>query len=358
LVARPASVVAGFAIALCVAGFAHGLEPVDVGSTLRCSVRLITLKEPAYMVVDAVVRGDRLLLPDYTTGLREIDLGTGADLRSVLPMGSKRGQVTGPQHLGCGGGRCVVFGDRYFWIYYDEGFEFIDEYPGMTTAAGAQPLVFADRMVVAGTANPAVTGGGAAYLFVQYDDGSVVPLQEYPVGMAVPEIAKRIHFAGPTAGGVGRLPDDGWLYVDPFNYGVFVFDRTDRLIRAWRGTNPRFRAPNLAVYEPVHDDSGREQFSRWNLAQPLVKRPVAMGDDLVGIVVGIPDGDLNQRHELDLYRLDGSPVATGIALPGIEGGRIVVADAGPGRLMVVGQQSWKPGSTTMAWDVTLEGLDN
>jgi hypothetical protein len=83
-----------------------------------------------------------------------------------------------------------------------------------------------------------------------------------------------------------------------------------------------------------------------------------MGDDLVGIVVGIPDGEFKQRHELDLYRLDGSPVATGLDLPGIEGGRIIVADAGPGRIVVVGQSSWEPGSDTTAWQVTVTGIDN
>jgi hypothetical protein len=357
-VGRLVTAVLGLTGVLCLAGPTHGLEPAEPGSAIRCEVRPVALAEPAYMVVDAVVRGNRLLLPDYTNGLREIDLQTGADLRSVLPMGTKRGQVTGPQHLGCGGGRCVVFGDRYFWIYYSEDFEFIDEIPGMTTGAGSQPLVFADRMVVAGTANPSVSGGGVPFLFVQYDDGSVVPLQEHPQGMTIPEIAKRIHFCGPTAGGVERLADGGWIYVDPRSYGVFVFDRTDRLVRAWRGANPRFRAPNFAVYELVHDASGRESFSRWSLAQTQVKRPVALGDDLVGIVVGIPDGELRQRHELDLYRLDGSPVATGIGLPGIEGGRMVVADAGPGRLVVVGQESWEPGSKTTAWQVTLTGLDN
>jgi hypothetical protein len=357
-VRRLGTIVAGLTGAVFFAGFAGGLEPPDLGSSVRCSVQTVALTKPAYMVVDAVVRGEKLLLPDYTNGLREIDLGSGDDLRSVLPMGSKRGQVTGPQHLGCGGGRCVVFGDRYFWIYYNESFEFIDEVPGMTTSAGTQPLVFADRMVVAGTANPSITGGGVAFLFVQYDDGSVVPLQEYPAGMTIPEIAKRIHFSGPTAGGVGRLADGGWLYVDPLSYGVFVFDRSDRLVRAWRGTNPRFRPPNFAVYEPVHDASGRESFSRWSLAQTQVKRPVVLGEDLIGIVVGIPDGELMQRHELDLYRLDGSPVAIGLDLPGIAGGRIVVADAGPGRLVVIGQSSWEPGSQTRAWQVTVSGLEN
>lgn len=353
-------VIAGIGVtgAICLGGFAAGLEPPVSQATIQCRVRPITLTKPAYMVVDAVIRDNRLLLPDYTNGLREINLDTGADIRQVLPMGRKRGQVTGPQHLGCGGGRCVVFGDRYHWIYYDESFSFIDEYPGMTTGAGAQPLVFADRMVVAGTANPTVTGGGVAYLFIQYDDGSVVPLQEYPTGMAIPEIAKRIHFQGPTAGGVERLPDGGWLYVDPQSYGVFVFDRSDRLVKAWRGANPRYRSPNFAAYEPVHDASGREAFSRWSLAQPQVKRPVVLADDLVAFVVGIPDGELKQRHELDLYRLDGSPVAVGIDLPDIVAGRSVVADAGPGRLVVVGQETWEPGSKTVAWRVTVSGIDN
>ena len=353
---RRLTAAAGLVGVLVLAGDAGALEPSEPGSAIRCTVRPVALAKPAYMVVDAVVRGDRLLLPDYTNGLREIDLGTGADRRSVLPMGQGRGQVTGPQHLGCGGGRCVVFGDRYSWIYYDESFGFIDEIPGLTTGAGSQPLVFSNRMVVAGTANPSITGGGVAFLFVQYDDGSVVPLQEYPAGMSIPEIAKRIHFCGPTAGGVERLADGGWLYVDPRSYGVFVFDKQDRLVRAWRGANPRFRPPNFAVYEPVHDASGREYFSRWSLAQTQVKRPVAISDDLVGIVVGIPDGDLKQRHELDVYRLDGTPVATGLALPGISGGRIVVADAGPGRLVVVGQKTWEPGSATTAWQVDLKGL--
>jgi len=78
-VTRPASAVAGLVGALYLAGFAHGLEPAAVGSSIQCSVSPIILKEPAYMVVDAVVRGDRLLLPDYTNGLREIDLETGID---------------------------------------------------------------------------------------------------------------------------------------------------------------------------------------------------------------------------------------------------------------------------------------
>ena len=103
---RHITVVVGLTGAISLAGVATGLEPADPGSSVRCKVRAVTLEEPAYMVVDAVVRGDRLLLPDFTNGLREIDLESGSNLRSLLPMGRKRGQVTGPQHLGCGGTIC------------------------------------------------------------------------------------------------------------------------------------------------------------------------------------------------------------------------------------------------------------
>jgi hypothetical protein len=350
--------VTGLAGVIGTAGIAAALEPAGPPAAVYCDVVGVPLQKPAFMVVDAVVRDDRLLLPDYTNGLREIDLATGADRRSVLPMGTGRGQVTGPQHLACGAGRCVVLGDRYLWMYYDEAFRFVRQHPADDTGPGSQPLVLADRIVVAGTARPSLSGGGVPYLFVQYDDGAVVPLQEYPANLAIPEVVKRLHFAGPTAGGVGALPDGGWLYVDPMSYGVFVFDHRDRLVRSWRGANRRFRPPNFAAYEPVHDPSGREYHSRWSLAQVQVKRPVALGEDLVAIVVGVPDGELRQRHELDLYRLDGDPVATGLDLPGVAGGRVTVADAGLGRLVLVGQASWEPGSKTTVWSVTISGIDN
>ena len=46
-------------------------------SSGECAVRALDLEKPAYMVVDAVVRGDRLLLPDYTSGLRRSISGPG-----------------------------------------------------------------------------------------------------------------------------------------------------------------------------------------------------------------------------------------------------------------------------------------
>jgi hypothetical protein len=324
-----------------------------------CSAQALNLEKPAYMVVDAVVRGDRLLLPDYTSGLREVDLRTGKDLRSVLPMGTQQGEVTGPQHLGCGSDRCVVFGDRYFWVFFDSKWRFLLEYPGMRSTASGQPLVFADRLVVYGIASQdAGLGGGTPYLFIQYDDGEILPLQEYPASMPIAETIKRIHFQGIITGGLAALPDGGWVFVDPRSYSVYVFDNRDRLTKAWRGTNPRFRAPNWAASPPVHDPSGREAYSRWQLSQPLVKRPVVLGDDLLAFVVGLPDGSLRQRHELDIYRLSGEPVAIGLPIPGVTAGRLVTADADNRRLVLVGQETWKPSATTTVWQVELPDVES
>ncbi len=349
---RVVVVCAGVAL-LCAGVLASPADKVEPS----CTARPVSLESPAYMIVDAVVRGDRLLLPDYTKGLREVDLRTGKDLRSVLPMGTQQGEVSGPQHLGCGSGRCVVFGDRYFWVYYDSSFRFLHEYPGMKSTASGQPLVFPDRMVIYGIASPDVSGGGTPYLFIQYDDGEIVPLQEYPASMPVLETVKRIHFQGITTGGLAALPDGGWAFVDPRSYSVFVFDKNDRLTKAWRGTNPRFRAPNWGASPEVHDDSGRQRYSQWQLAQPLVKRPVPLGDDLLAFVVGLPDGPLLQRHELDIYRTNGEPIAVGLPIDGVRAGRLIIADAGAGRLVLVGQQTWEPSAMTTVWQVEVPTIE-
>lgn len=324
---------------------------------VECAVRTLELEKPAYMVVDAVARGDLLFLPDYTNGLREIDLRTGKDRRSVLPMGTEKGQVTGPQHLGCGPERCLVFGDRYFWVYYDKDWRFLLEYPGMRSSPSGQPLVYADRTVIYGIARPDASAGGTPYLFIQYDDGEIVPLQEYPQSMPMQETIKRVHFQGITSGGLAALPDGGWVFVDPRSYSVFVFDELDRLRKVWRGTNPRFRTPNWNAYTPVHDASGRQEYSRWELAQSLVKRPVIVGNDLVAVVIGLPDGVLRQRHELDLYRLSGEPVAIGLPLPGVIAGRLITADADNDRLVLVGQETWEPSAKTIVWQVEVPNLE-
>jgi hypothetical protein len=321
-----------------------------------CSAQALMLEKPAFMIVDAVVRGDRLLLPDSSSGLREIDLRTGQDLRLVLPMGTQPGEVSGPEHLGCGSGRCVVFGNRKFWVYYDSSWRFLHEYPGSTSSPIGQPLVLEDRIVVFGMAMSAAAASGYAYLYVRYDDGEILPLQDFPESMALPEIIKEIRFLGIVTGGLAATPDGGWVFVDPRSYSVHIFDNRDRLKGTWRGANPSFHAPNWAASPEVHDHS-LEQFSRWQLAQPLVKRPVVLGEDLVAFAVGLPDGPLRQRHELDLYRLSGEPVALGLKIPGVWAGRLIAADADAGRIVLVGQETWAPLATTTVWQVEVPSVE-
>ena len=342
------------AVMLCAGVLA---SPADTAKS-TCSARALNLEKPAYMVVDAVVRGDRLLLPDYTSGLREVDLRTGKDLRSILPMGTQRGEVSGPQHLNCGSERCVVFGERYFWVFYDSSWRFLHEYPGISATASGQPLVFDDRIVVYGVAQSAAAASGYTYLFVQYDDGEILPLQEFPSSMPVPEMAKRVQFQGIVNGGLAALPDGGWVFVDPLSYSVFVFDNHDRLTKAWRGANPSFRGPNWAAAPEVHDSTGNQRYFQWQMSQPLVKRPVVLEEDLLAFVVGLPDGPLRQRHELDLYRLSGEPVALGLEIPGVQAGRLVIADADAGRLVLVGQETLEPSAKTIVWQVDVPDLES
>ena len=101
-----------------------------------------------------------------------------------------------------------------------------------------------------------------------------------------------------------------------------------------------------------------QAYSRWQLAQPLVKRPVPLGNDLLAFVVGLPDGPLLQRHELDIYKTNGEPVAVGLPIDGVRAGRLIIADAGAGRLVLVGQQTWEPSATTTVWQVEVPTVES
>ena len=121
---------------------------------------------------------------------------------------------------------------------------------------------------------------------------------------------------------------------------------------------PPLPSTELGASPEVHDDSGRQRYSQWQLAQPLVKRPVPLGDDLLAFVVGLPDGPLLQRHELDIYKTNGEPVAVGLPIEGVRAGRLIIADAGAGRLVLVGQQTWEPSTTTTVWQVEVPTVES
>ena len=53
----------------------------------------------------------------------------------------------------------------------------------------------------------------------------------------------------------------------------------------------------------------------------------------------------------DIYTIGGDPVAVGLPIEGVRAGRLIIADAGAGRLVLVGQQSWEPSAPTTVWQV-------
>jgi hypothetical protein len=78
----------------------------------------------------------------------------------------------------------------------------------------------------------------------------------------------------------------------------------------------------------------------------------------LAFVVGLPDGPLLQRHELDIYTTTGEPVEVGIPIDGVRAGRLIIADAGEGRLVLVGQQTWEPSAPTTVWQVDVPAIEN
>ena len=74
-------------------------------------------------------------------------------------------------------------------------------------------------------------------------------------------------------------------------------------------------------------------------------------------MVGLPDGPLRQKHELDLYRLSGEPLAVGLPIPGVVSGRLITADTDDGRLVLVGQETWEPSARTIVWEVEVPKVE-
>ncbi len=85
---------------------------------------------------------------------------------------------------------------------------------------------------------------------------------------------------------------------------------------------------------------------------------MVLGNDLLAFVVGLPDGTLKQRHELDIYRLSGEPVAIGLPIPGVTAGRLVTADADNHRIVLVGQETWEPSAATTVWQVEVPNVES
>ena len=324
---------------------------VDVTRRARLPIR-----DAARNPTSAVVRGDRMWLADNGPGLAVYDLGHGAPYRVLDVLDAPQG-TRFPAYVGGGPGGFAVYDSLKTWHLFDERWRATASWKGLRVQAASSPVVLDDRLVVFGWADEKMTGDVPAWLFIHRQDGTVVPLGNEPADAGTAELIPRAGARLTLAGGVAALPGDGWTAVDPLDPRLLVFDERDRLVASPAIAHPDVRAPDPSTLEPPTqgDDASHRQMYRWFTSQTLVKRPVVVGDDLIGVVLGLPAEGGTQRHELDLYRFDGTTVASGIELPGVVAARLIVADAEPGRLVLLGmERNWPRADEMTVWEVGVD----
>lgn len=317
----------------------------------------MALVKPPPLVTTAVATGDELLLAGGSSGLRRIDIRTGRDVGQV-PVRGVGPEERVPMYLASGTAGVAVSGVNHRWYFLDGAARVTGSLPHPMADPLGSCLLLHDRIVVYGFAREEKTGGPHAWLFVHYRNGDIVPLAEYDQAQGVARRLAEFHLRQITQGGVCALPGGGWVAVDPLDYTVRVFDARDRQVMGFAGRNAEFRSPDIAAYpHGAWGPDDRTAYFAWLQAQCQVKRPVALGEDLFAIVVGIPAQGGRQRHELDVYRKDGTTVATSVPIGGLEVGRLVVADSEPGRLVVLTQErSWPFGAPARVWEVDVSGI--
>lgn len=323
-----------------------------------CRVRSVALENPPPLVTTAVASGEELLLAGGANGLQRVDLQTGRQLAMVPVRGAGFDEGV-PMYLASGTSGVAISGANHRWCFLDASYRIAETLSHAMVDPLGSCLLFDDRIVVYGFAREEKTGGPHAWLFVQYRNGGVLPLAEYDRRAPLKRHLGEFHLRQITQGGVCRRPGGGWVAVDPLDYTVRVFDLRDRQVGGFTGQNRNFRRPDVGAYpDGAWSPGDRSAYFGWLQAQCQVKRPVALSEDIIGIVVGIPMAQGRQRHELDVYHVDGTPLATSVPIPGLEVGRLVVVDAEPGRLVLVTQErSWPFGAPARVWEVDVSGLD-
>lgn len=352
-----ASNVARGCCGLVLGAFALMLAAPAAAGEIACRARGVALANPPPLVTTGLVSGAELLLAGASSGLRRVDLRTGRDL-AVVPLRGFGREEPVPMYLASGPDGAAVSGVNHRWYFLDQSFKVTGSLSHFMLDPLGSCLLYDDRIIVYGFAREEKTGTAHAWLFVHFREGGLLPLAEYDPAAPMTRHLGEFHIRQITQGGICRLPDGGWVAVDPLDYTIRVFDSRDRQVTGFQGRNRHFRKPDIAAYPDGEWDPGdRAAYFNWLQAQCQVKKPVALGGDLIGILVGIPSAGGRQRHELDVYRTNGTPVATSVPIAGLDVGRLVVADAEPGRLVVLTQErSWPFGAPARVWEVEISGL--
>jgi len=288
-----------------------------------------------------ILRSGRLVLPDTRNGdwgIAFVSLkGASSPRVEFLRFG---GKTYNPLRAGFGHATWWVWTQERRWLILDDELGLRTSIDGRFATPVPPPVVLGDRAVVYGTAGPEVTGSGYAYLFELTSDGDCVPILEFSSSVDLPQLVRETQWIG-VAGGLGRSPTGSFAFTDPRSFKIFVFDHNATLQRVFEGANRRWHPPNWSTAVLESDDPSGEDWWRWALAQVSPRAPVFLDENHIAVLVGYPTpGRLGQSLELDVYRSDGTAVASGVPVPGIEG---------VSRFHVVQRTSPEPGDDIVIW---------
>jgi hypothetical protein len=300
---------------------------------------LTTLEERPYAPI--ILEG-RLVIPDSRKGQWGVAF---FDLDTDLPprFEQVRSADVGFNPLRAGFGRATwwIWTMERRWLILDGEMKQRGSTDGLFATPVHPPVVLGDRAVVYGFARAEVTGTGDAYLYELTAEGECVPILEFSPTADHDRLGLEFQWDGKLAGGLGRSPDGSFAFLDPRSYKIYLFDKSVRMTKVIQGAHPRWRPPNWsgAELKPANP-SVQGDWWRWALSQIAPKAPVFLDERHIAVLVGIPKaGGSGQSLELDIYRTDGTTVATAIPIPDIHAaGRLFVAqrsDPQPGDDIVI-----------------------
>ncbi len=302
--------------------------------------RLLVLSDMTGKVESAVVQANHLVVGAGCQGPSELvffDLNRQSKPHHIHIVTEQAGNPSKP---GYGRSRWWIATCQHQWLILDDELHLLRAL-NICSGAGAKypPIVLGDRAIVYGWVGLDGTGTEDAYLFELTEQGDCVPILEYSSAADPERRGLEFQWDGTLAGGLGTSPDGGFAFTDPRSYRIFVFDGDAGLTRVIQGSNPRWHPPNWSAADPATPATEGEWW-RWAFQQITPKAPVFLDADHLAVLVGYPTpGRIGQSIELDVYRIDGKVVATGVPVAEIVGvGQLNIAlrsDPKPGDDIVV-----------------------
>jgi len=305
----------------------------------------------------ALVSEERLIVPDFTAAhIALYDLESGQRQSVVGKIGTRPGEFLRPHAVfPTPSGYGVFDAQRYRVSFYDKTWRFDREIetarpPYAAVYFFGAPIWLGDRIAGFGPVSPELCGGvEQVFVFALRDGCTVRPLLWDSRQGSHSFVLDRV---GAAQGGVAELDHGGWVFLDPWHFAFYVFDRSDRLVRRFEGERIHWNAANFAL---APSGQGRSAFFDWLADQPMVLFPTALGGSLVGVVLRSRPLDGKVRFVLEVYDTStGTFVGRDqLALPDEKDRHIVAVRTSGGRLAIILRKAWQANSPADLWDVRL-----